>query len=529
MARWIRNVRSLLACLVVAALFSGQAAALAVADENQTGWDTVVLKSAMAASRSSMRIGEFEWGSRLRISQAIYFLALAAYEDPDLTAGGDKTVAERLSEHLQYLCIAGNEPTCRGGLGGWVDNPVAQALAFARNSPAVWSLLTAEQQQRLDFIMQVMAVVGNYTQNYENNPVADLSQDYAWSKMWGPNMEDGYVGVMVAAYYYFGGAENVNRILSQFSYDEYIATMERYGFEQMKEFFQKTGKTLLEEGGEDTNKNGQTGWVCGARIPFTYQDVQTKQRVAYQPFALFCSRARAQFCHTVSSVVYDGVGRIADGSVSPYEGLAGMSYEFMARDSGGYRTDAHYIQLGLRNTIPIRATIQAFGDWPDSVQARQIESLMQVGVEDYLFKVDPKHGGYLGFSMGKEKRYSENDFQGEGHMYFKEIWKKVLQRESGFIAVLQREVPCVQIQGYHLSTHQQLEMSAAALLYENKKLVGIETRQFQLPPLSQMGEVGRIPLENLSERTNSVLVLLFDSAQGTRQLEAPVELMEKER
>ena len=135
--------------------------------------------------------------------------------------------------------------------------------------------------------MKALTVVGNYTQNYRNSPEADMSQIYEGLNSWNPNFQEGYVGIMIAAYYYFGGIDAttpdaVNQVLADFSYDEYIAQMDTYDFNSMKTYFEATGKTLLETGGTDANG----GRVYGAKIPFTYRG-KNEQNIPYDPILIY--------------------------------------------------------------------------------------------------------------------------------------------------------------------------------------------------------------------------------------------------
>lgn len=402
-----------------------------LAATNKSMWSQEVIDSAVATDTTSMEVNvSFSWKRTLEVSEAMYMLALMSFYHPDLAATDGTTVSERLVIHIQDLVSGGKEPSCRGGLGGWSDNPVAQALVLAKNTPAVWNELSRNDQKKCDFIMQCMAVVGNFTQNYESHPKTDMSQTSTFEKSWNPNIQEGYVGIMSAVYLYFGGVDQVNEILAGFSYDEYIEKMKDYGFTNVKTYFELTGKDLLENGGTDA----LGGKVVSARTPFTYQDVKTKEKVEYEPMALFESLASILYSHECISEVYDGdkkAGYIADGSVSPYEGRMGMNYEFKSMDAGGLRTSADYVFKCWRNSVPTRATIEALGYWKgDSVA--DVETRMYVGTEDFLFKISDEHGGYVGYSKGNDLgAQKESDFAnaGQGWKYIKEVWQKYLKRD----------------------------------------------------------------------------------------------------
>jgi len=381
--------------------------------------------------------GLFVWSNTMISTTTMYMLALMSYHDPTLatTAASRKTVSVRLIEHIKNLVKSGNEPSCYGGLGGWVDNAIAQSLVLAKNTPVVWSQLSNDEKARCDFIMKAMLVTGNYTMNIDSNPVTDMSQRTWWEKGWNPNHVEGYVGVMIAGYIYFGGADAVNNILTTFSYDEYIAAMDSYGYTNMKYCFTQTGKQRLEVGGQDAGviRNGVRvyGTVVGAKRPFRYRDILTKKEVPYEPMALYHSLAMRMYYHKCQSIIMDGTvkrGWIADGTTSPFEDKIGMGFELISGDEYGLRTDIGYINTGWRNSIITRSTLQALGYF-HGPYARDIQMRMFVGTEDFLYK--GKHG-YFGYEKGKPTNgavYSTS-FNANGFKYHKEIWDKYLKPSS---------------------------------------------------------------------------------------------------
>lgn len=400
-------------------------------------WDQSVINQAVSEHPMSMQIGNFAFSSKIKSAQCMYILSLMAYYNPELASTNGTKVVDRLLAHLSNLTLPGNAPSCRGSLGGWVDNPVAQAMVLAKNTPAVWDNVSKAEKEKLDFIMSVMAVTNNYCQNYQNNPCSDLSQDYWWSKGWNPNHQEGGVGNMIAAYLYFGGADKVNKILTGFSYDEYIAKMEQYGYTDMKHFYETTGKELLENGGQDTNERGEHGSVVGAKIPFTYRanaGPRAGEEIEYDPVELYSALVYAMYGKTVVSEYVDNSGSriayIADGSTSPFEGMEGMASEFSSGDAEGVRVSSGYVESGWRNSVPTRATLMALGYW-DSGRMAQEERRMYIGSEDFLFKTDPAHGGFFDYSHGTQasKPTTQSSFFGNGFVYQKQIWDKYIKQD----------------------------------------------------------------------------------------------------
>lgn len=501
-----RHTISLLCVLLAAVLaFGGLGlSASASVPVNGPDWDQEIVDKAVATALGNMNVDiNFQWKTTLHISEAFYLLSLMSYYNPNLTSSGGVKVSDRTLEHILQLISGGKEPSCRGALSGWIDGPVSQAFALAKHTPAVWNQLSKQEKEKVDFIMSYMAVVFNYHQNYLNNPKKDLSQKYDAQKGWNPNMQEGGIHTMIAAYLYFGGADKVNEILANFSYDEYIAKMDEYGFTNVKYFFELTGKELLEEGGIDAGG----GVVKGAKLPFTYMDTSTSEEIPYDPYLLFRSTALRQFCHVVSSTVYDGRGYIGDGSTSPYEGRMGMCMEFKAQDGNGIRTDAHYVTLSLRNTIPTRATLEALGYW-NGDDRDEIDELMYVGIGDYFYKVDPEHEGYYGHQKGHDTHQVEQNFNDQGHEFYKQVWFKAARSDYSARYTISGNSLQITYRNFLLD---EIELSVLVTEYDGDgKLVALETQ-----PYTITGEtaIQKINLDSV-QQNGSIQVFIMDREKG---------------
>ncbi len=508
-------VMLVVAMLVGVAAFAGGtpkvSAAVAIGGPK---WDQTVIDAAVKQSVSTMEVNvDFKWANTLLVSQVIYFLALVSYYNPNLTSTSGVKVSDRLIQHITYIISGGKEPSARGFTSGWIDAPFALALALAKETPDVWNELNKKDKEKCDFIMKYLAVSNNYCQNLENSVQMDLSQNYPTNKYWHPNMEEGNVHGMIAAYMYFGGADAVNKILADFNYDEYIAQMDAYNFPNPKVYFELTGKELLENGGRDAGG----GSTKGARIPFVYQsqpyskqDPNPAEKVPFEPYALFRSTTRRNFCHIVKSNIYGDTGYLSDGAVSPYEGRLGMCNEFEQEDAKGHRTDGHYVALSMRTSIPMLTTMKVLG-YLKGDDVNDLQERMYVGVEDFFFKMDPAHGGWIGFEKGVNTRSMESNFNSEGIMYYKEVWRKygkedyvvdckVSDRsknataEMTFLNFLKAEVPVKAI---------------VASYDKDNKLIAVETKAIKI------GEEGKTDKVTIGKQDGAtVRVFMYDDAKG---------------
>ncbi|AHF94827.1 hypothetical protein OPIT5_27715 [Opitutaceae bacterium TAV5] len=356
---------------------------------------------------------EFGTWNTLHTSRAMYYLALVARLDPAARATDGTVPADRALEHVRHVIAGGNEPMARGVIAGWADNPLAQTLALVRRTPALWDRLSADEHERCDWLMRALAAAGNYCHNAGAWIKRDIPQAESWGKSWNPNHVEGYVGVMIAAWHYFGGADAVNAELAAFDYEHWLAELRRLGFRHIVGCWEMAGRKLLETGGHDTGG----GYAAGMRPPFVYQllerpadldpwfrgDILGKTRVPYDPMALLSALVYRMWPYIVISEfrIDDTLtARLADGSRSPFEGRWGMGYEFISWDAGGVRSDAGYVYEGFFNEVLTRATMQALGTWPvqPTDEANRLHAAMFVGGSDLLYKMKV---GWHGKKNGK--------------------------------------------------------------------------------------------------------------------------------
>ncbi len=562
--------------LIGAVAFVGAAPGASAAAKTPVApqWDQSFIDLAVGTGTNSMNVNlNHEWNSTMKVSQAIYALALMSYYNPELKSTGGKKVSDRLVEHLNFLVkgivrttadddivINGkrdadgslryglsNEPAARGWIGNWIDNSIAQALALAKNKPEVWSKLSDSTKERCDFIMKYMAVAANYMQNYDAKPNMDLSQAYSGNKWWEPNFQEGEVHELIAAYYYFGGAAAVNKILDDFRYDDYIEKMDAYGFTNVKVYFELTGKALLENGGRDAGG----GTVVGARRPFTYEDLSgsniwPNKKVPYDPYQLYRSTALRNFKNTVQSKIYGMktpttvVGYIVDGSISPYEGLMGMCSEFKTKDGGqntggqGIRTSAGYVSDSIRSSIPTRATLEALGDWKgDGIN--DIESRMYVGIEDFLYKVSSAHGGYRGKNKGEtvtnfyidSETGEHTSLVDQGFKFYNNIWRTTAGKNSfaaqSQLSKVSGNTVTAKVSAYNLSLTQNKPITIITAVYNGNRMKSISTTSVTLDKKTTSKSVLNTSIP-LTSQNDQVKLFVWDSLSGMQPLAESAEI-----
>lgn len=302
---------------------------------------------------------------------ALYYLALVDKTDPGAAATNGTTVDETLLAQVRHLIAGGNEPDADGGLEGWSHAPVAVGLLLLRNGPA-WGELTAAEQNKVSLLEAAMGYAGNYAYNDANDFDSGICGFGNFAKTNNPNYRDGYVDVEAAVIQYFGAS----------AWDSMLT-----GFNDASEVSQLTAAGL-------TNAAGcyQTvGAAANAAIdrPFLWEG-----HGSADVMGIWNQLAADTFDKTVASV--NGPAHIADNTVSPEQGLAGMGHEFDSTDSGGLRSSALYVFEGWMNVTGTRAALTALGVFSCAVASSAAR--YQVGTLDLIYKL---HHGYVSFAASQ--------------------------------------------------------------------------------------------------------------------------------
>ena len=379
--------------------------------------------------------------------KALYTLALTAFMNPESKSSGGKFVRVRVIEHLRNLIRErsdgkSNEPSARGDLTGWKDIGQAFAIVFAKKTPQIWSELTADETEKLDWIMRAFVVSGNYQNNIRNWPSRCMYQTYSIGKTWNPNHNDGYVGIMIAGYYYFGGAGPVNKILSEFHYDDYISKFRELHFHNLEETWTAAGTKIYPIGKDEAfmkrvleNPDGTpqldrgNGKVFGARIPFVFVAPPSGTApVPYDPVKLYQAIAGWMFTGIVSNRSKSGSAYILNNGSSPVLGKVWMCREFQITDGFAphinERSDAQYCWWGWMMHMTTVSAIMALGDWPKDGKLLETGRHLYVGSEDLMYKLKL---GYHSTSKGAIHDHYDKDYDKQGYWLMCDIWNSFVK------------------------------------------------------------------------------------------------------
>jgi sialidase-1 len=361
---------------------------------------------------------------------AMQLVAIAAAQHPNHQVGGT-TLAASLATKVQFFLrnhgpdADGNthEPEAQGGIGGWSHNAAAWALLIAKQTPEVWTQLTADDRRRADILMRALAIGGHFTHG-DANDYSVLLDGISWyQKSWNPNHIEGYIGVMIAAAAYFG-ADELNAFFHAFDYAEFRQELQAVQFHNILQTWENIPAMagLLMNGGSYQYKTRPVGHGRGVRQDFTYRG-----RPLQEPWEIYLTQADRLWSKTVRTVVGihgDQSSRLlnhaSDATVSPYEGRMGMVYEFEAMDSRGLRTSLGYAYDCVMVHLGTAAGLKVTGQWHDDATGRDVEERMAVGMADLIFKAAE---GYEGWANGRPSVSTLADLKQIGSDYIFELWR----------------------------------------------------------------------------------------------------------
>ncbi len=355
-------------------------------------------------------------------SQAFHYLALVTHFNPTAKDSSNNFLKDRVLAHYRSMITGGNEPYCGQPLYAWSDGAVGQALLIMKNTPVLWSSLTAAEKADSDLLMAALAIASNWAFNDQNNFQTGLGNAGNFGKTYNPNFTQGDIGIMIAAAMYFG-ADQCNALFTNFSYTNYITQFNARNWTNIVRNWSATGKTLMENGG--TDQFGGRG--VGVKVPFIYCGIGLTDINGIFYATSVVGSPKPMYNFSVLNTGAAGRAYIISGHPSPVVGQLGMCYEFESTDGNGARSDALYCYEGWMNSLGTRASMMMMGTWGGPNQAT-VEGRMKVGTIDLMFKLhEGYHGAYLGASRDI---YDTGLPAGKGYFYNKDIWDNFVNSGS---------------------------------------------------------------------------------------------------
>lgn len=364
------------------------------------------------------------WGGTENMgTQALFHLALATYVNPEAKSTSGVYTKDRALEHIRNVISGGKEPMCSNG-PYWAHAILPIGIYMCKNTPAIWNELTAEEIEKIDLLMESLAISVNWGYNDENDYSTGLDMKGNFGKTWNPNYRCSFLPGIIMASLYFDGADKVNAMFEGFDYDAYMERLDAAGFTNIKTAWSAAGKELMENGGSCTQVSGASGGSGkGVKLAFKYNGMELSDYVGITENLVK---------YTYGGVVRNDYGTkgsdayayiMNDGS-SPYLGQNGMMLEFCSSDANGIRSDANYCYDSMSIMVPYFAALKLTGKWDsDTEQMQAVDSLVEVGTEDLIYKLEM---GYQSYSKGEKLEHHEYSLVSKGYRLAKDVWRKVM-------------------------------------------------------------------------------------------------------
>ena len=343
----------------------------------------------------------------------------------------------RTIQHLKNLLKGGNEPGCDVAQI-WGYPATVCALLLCKNTPSLWAELTEEEVERCDLIMAAYGVISNFMANDANEYGTGIT---LYGDVWMDRPTNYRMPIVVpgiAAAHYFGGSDELDKILTGFDYDAFIAKAQTFGFSNLLKVwttasFEKDGRVI--PGAKELLTTACTAYSV-SRMPMDRGNVYYagKGKGALLPYCYHGYRAGDEgiitdlvsYNHsggTISSRIGDlGDGSyscyVIDDSDSPMEGKDGLMIEYNINDAVGIRSDAFYGQVDFMMEVVVLLTAKELGLWSETDDT-ELYKKIYAGNVDHIYKLET---GYMSQGMGKRRIEIENNLR--GYRFIRALWER---------------------------------------------------------------------------------------------------------
>lgn len=368
-------------------------------------------------------------------SYAFLLLAIAAKED-----GIKEIVRTKLLAHLRELIAGGNEPCC-DAVQIWSYPAVACAITVCKQIPKVWEMLSEDEIEKLDTIMFALAAMNNFISNDQNEYktgvglLGDVYKDRV------PNFRFPFTIPIIAASYYFGGADALDEMFLDFDYDAFIEKLTRFNFVNMlkrwttpsftrgtrtypgaKELLtQESNAFVVSNAYGDFGNIYTAGYGKGIKIPYIYKGFRADGPDIVENLVEYNHSGGVCVSHTpdLGGGVYECY--TVDGSTSEAEGLEGMLIEYNAKDAGGIRSGGHYCSVDFSMQVALLSMLKALGAY--DIKSTALWEKVSAGATDHLNKM---RAGYVGKGMGIKHFENANNLR--GHSFARYLYSEYIAK-----------------------------------------------------------------------------------------------------
>ena len=343
---------------------------------------------------------------------------------------GNTAADARLLEQIRFTLSAGNEPTFNGGYPAQHERHVTGMFVIVKNTPRIWSQLSAAEKARIDLIMKASLVANAFTTSDNNPYVKADSTEYALdgdsnlNRDWNPNYREGMIGGVLTGMAYFGITE-AKTILADYNHTQFVADLGSNNLPNIRETFNwkianpsskaPSGSTI--ESAVDSYK------YCGNGLD-NYMKI-------------YEALLKDTYGQKVNAGLNDGAGiggagkLVSGADTLPNKGAVGMLKEFDSSDANGKRSSFVYAFDGYRPHMTNQLALIVAGYWdPSSSTAQLAATRMSIGNTDLWYKAEK---GYIGYAKGKAQATVNYATYGgsRGFAYNRSLWDDVLRPFHG--------------------------------------------------------------------------------------------------
>lgn len=351
-------------------------------------------------------------------------LAVASY-------AGNTSADARLLQQIRHTLTAGNEPTSNGGYPAQHERHATGMFVIVKQTPRIWSQLTAAEKARIDLIMKATLVANAFTTSDDNPFIKANTQQYSLdadsnlNRNWNPNYREGMIGGVLTGLAYFGGAAPTQAILASYDHAAFVAELSANNLPNIRETFNW-------KAANPTSKAPTGSQIESAIENYKYFGSTLTDYMKIYQALVTDTYGRKVTAGLNNGAGINGAGKIVSGADTlPNKGVDGMLKEFDAVDANGARSSFVYAFDGYRPHMTNQLALIVTGLWPKgSTIANQAASLMNVGNTDLWYKAEK---GYIGYAKGKAQAtvdypsYSAS----RGFVYNRSLWDDVLRPFHG--------------------------------------------------------------------------------------------------
>ena len=345
-------------------------------------------------------------------------LAVASYT-------GNTSTDARLLQQIRFSIVGGNEICANGGFPAQHELHVTGMFAIAKQTPRIWSQLTAAEKTRIDLIMKASLIscaftTSNYNPYLTSGPQRTLDGDTNVGRDWNPNYREGMHGSTLVAMVYFGGPVATQAILDGYNHAQFVAELYTNGLSNAWQTF--NWKVLY------PNSLAPTGTTIENSVRYyKYYNSMISDHVG-----IYNSLVNDTYGKNVNSGLNNGLGvnggwgRIVSGANTlPNPGAVGMLKEFDSGDGSGSRSALNYVYSGFRSHQNTQLVLIIGGYWQKgSASANNAAGRLRIGNTDLWYKLEK---GYYSYANGSPQGAHGMDYAAsQGFSYIRSLWEDVL-------------------------------------------------------------------------------------------------------